>query len=55
MKEKNKKEENNLYEPPRVEFVEVQVEQGFSVSMSGVTVSGWGDGGTIDGGEADES
>ena len=54
MREKNKKEENNLYEAPRMEFVEVQVEQGFSVSMGGVTVGGWGDGGSLGGGEADE-
>lgn len=49
-----RRERTDHYEPPRVEFVEVQVEQGFSVSTGGVTVGGWGDGGSLGGGEADE-
>ncbi|MBQ4622792.1 MAG: hypothetical protein IJB28_09085 [Bacteroidaceae bacterium] len=40
------------YDPPRVEVIEVSVEHGFAVSD--VTVSGWGNGGSLGGGEAEE-
>ena len=40
------------YEAPRMELVEVAVEHGFVVSD--VTVGGWGDGGSLGGGEAEE-
>lgn len=32
------------YEPPKVEFVEVEIEQGFAAST---TVGGWDDGGNL--------
>ena len=40
------------YAPPWMEVIEVHVEKGFAVSS--VTVSGWGDGGSLGGGEAEE-
>jgi len=40
------------YEAPRMELVEVAVEHGFAVSD--VTVGGWGDGGSLGGGEAED-
>ena len=40
------------YTPPRMEVIEVSVDHGFAVSD--VTVGGWGDGGSLGGGEAEE-
>jgi len=41
---KKKKQEMETYEAPQVEFVEVEIEQGFAVST---TVRGWEDGGNL--------
>lgn len=35
----------DIYETPRVEYIEVEIEQGFAVSS--VSVNSWGDGGSL--------
>ncbi len=42
------------YEKPTLDTIEVQSEQGFAASETTGSVGGWGDGGSIGGGEATE-
>lgn len=44
------KEKEMSYEAPKVEIIEVQVEQGFAASEYGNTINGWEDNG--DGGDS---
>ena len=51
---KKNKERTVTYMPPRLTVFHVHVEHGFSLSLGGVGVDSWTNGGTIEGGEAEE-
>ena len=44
MNMRTEKEEFMIYEPPHIEMVEVEIENGFAVSVNGVGVNGWSEG-----------
>ena len=49
-----KKKEKNPYIPPRIEIIAMECEQMLALSGGNASVGGWGDGGSLGGGDAEE-